>query len=97
MESRTAALERAGRSAVHQFELQEKRDEIRNVLAAALTTLSYKDRMVICLMYFQECTVKQVSDELGISQVNVKVRSHRAKKKMRQYFDDLGIYMESIS
>ena len=45
--------------------------------------------MLISLVYFEEKSVQDAADLLGWSISNVKVRSHRARKKLRILIEDL--------
>ena len=54
----------------------------RMEVEAVLNQLSADDRMVMTLLYLEDKSVKEVSQLLGITQVNVKVRSHRIKKRL---------------
>lgn len=67
------------------FNAHERQREARMILAEALKVLSHTDRMVICLVFFEGCSIKEVAQELGMSQVNVKVRSYRAKKQLKHF------------
>jgi len=66
------------------FESEQRRRDAREILGKALLTLSTTDRMILCLCYFQGCTTKETALELGLSQANVKVRAHRAKKQIKE-------------
>jgi RNA polymerase sigma-70 factor (ECF subfamily) len=58
--------------------------EARELLDWALSRLSAKDRMVLELVYLDGHSVKEAADLLGWSITNVKVRSFRARKKLRK-------------
>lgn len=49
------------------------------------------DRLVLTLFYFEECDVKEVADRSGWSRTGVKVRLHRARKKLKALLNDAGI------
>jgi len=48
----------------------------------ALEKMSAADRMILELVYLQGYTHKEASALLGLSVANIKIRSHRAKKKL---------------
>ncbi len=58
--------------------------EAREILAWALDRLSPKDRMVLELVYLEGLAVKEAAGLLGWSAANVKVRAHRARKKINR-------------
>lgn len=60
-----------------------------NVLEAALLTLSPEDRMVITLVHLEGLSVREAADQLGWSTVNVKVRAHRARKKLAALLEEI--------
>ena len=56
-----------------------------------LEQLNVKDRTVITLLDLEERGVRETAELTGWSESNVKVRAHRARKKMRQIYDELGL------
>ena len=63
--------------------------EAREVLNRALCQLPEQDRMVLELVHLQEIPVKEAAKLLGWSAINVKVRSHRSRKKLRAIIEDM--------
>lgn len=47
-----------------------------------LATLPPKDRLVLTLMYLEDCDTREIAERMGWSQTLVKVRAHRARKKL---------------
>jgi RNA polymerase sigma-70 factor (ECF subfamily) len=72
----------AGR-AIENFDRNEHSKDDQALLRWALDQLPPAERMVLELVYFQELSGKEVARLLGWSVANVKVRSHRARKKLR--------------
>lgn len=70
---------------VESFKQEELQKEAREVLNWALARLSAKDRMVVSMVYLDGLSVRETADLLGWSVMNVKVRSHRAKKELRKH------------
>jgi RNA polymerase sigma-70 factor (ECF subfamily) len=66
------------------FEKGEKQKEAREVLQWAMTGLSAKDRMVLTLVHLEGHSVKEAAQILGWSAINVKVRAHRSREKLRK-------------
>lgn len=60
------------------------KEEAKAVLDWALSKLSAEDRMVLELVYLEGHTGKEAAGLLGWSLANVKVRSFRARKKLRE-------------
>src|SRR5208337_1808339 len=71
------------------FEKEELLKESKEVLHWALNKLTAEDRMVITLLYLEELSVKEAADLLGWSVVNVKVRAHRSRNKLRNIITSL--------
>jgi RNA polymerase sigma-70 factor (ECF subfamily) len=66
-----------------QSAVQELRDEERKVfLKQALDQLSGDERTLITLFYLDENSVDEVCSITGLSVSNVKVKLHRARKKL---------------
>jgi RNA polymerase sigma factor (sigma-70 family) len=53
-------------------------------LKKALAILNEKERLIIELFYYQEQSIKEISTICNVSEVNVKVLLHRARKKMNE-------------
>nr|WP_320048198.1 RNA polymerase sigma factor [uncultured Desulfuromonas sp.] len=70
--------------ATEQFERSEARQEARELLHYALSDLTEKDRIALTLVYLEGLTVKEAAKVLGWSAINVRVRAHRSREKMRQ-------------
>jgi len=71
------------------FEQDEVLKESREILQWALDRLTAAERMVITLLYLEEKPVKEVADLLGWTTINVKVKAHRSRKKMRKIIAEL--------
>jgi RNA polymerase sigma-70 factor (ECF subfamily) len=67
------------------WETLGRRSEAREILAWALDRLGPEDRMVLELVYLEGRRVKEAARMLGWSTANVKVRAHRARKKIRRW------------
>ncbi|MEM1440785.1 MAG: RNA polymerase sigma factor [Verrucomicrobiota bacterium] len=72
-------------------EAVQSRQEAWEIVSLLLEQLDAKDRTVITLLDLEEKSVKETAELTGWSESNVKVRAHRARKKMRAYFDELGL------
>ena len=56
-------------------------------LERVLTSVEPVDRFVLLLLYGEGWTVAEIADRLDWTQVNVKVRAHRARKKLRRLLE----------
>lgn len=72
-----------------QFEQIENQKETREILQLVLKGLSAEDRMVLSLIYLEEHSVKEAAGILGWSVVNVKVRAHRLRSRLRKKIMEL--------
>ena len=68
------------------FRDEADRRESLEVLDWALGQLSPENRLVLTLVHLEGRSIREAADLLGWSIVNVKVRSHRAKQKLRSLF-----------
>ncbi|MGD0281569.1 MAG: RNA polymerase sigma factor [Dissulfurispiraceae bacterium] len=71
------------------FDREEVLKESREVLQWALNKLTAEERMVITLLYLEELSVKEVADLLGWTVINVKVKAHRLRNKLRKIISEL--------
>ena len=58
----------------------EKRALLRDITDRVLKQLSPKEKMVLILTEVEGMSVKEVSEVMGLSQINTKVRNFRARK-----------------
>ncbi len=61
--------------------------EAWEVVQHLLEQLNEKDRTVITLLELEERSIKEIAELTGWSESNVKVRAHRARKKMKQIYE----------
>jgi len=82
-------IEAAGaeRSA-EEFRAQVRKEEAQEVLRYALEQVSPEDRMLVSLVHLEGLSVREAARQLGMSVVNVKVRAHRSRRRMRQALED---------
>ncbi len=67
------------------FDHRGRQKEACEVLDWALGKLSPEDRMVFELVYLEGLTGKEAANLLGWSVANVKVRSFRCRKKIKEF------------
>ncbi len=69
-----------------------ERDELKKMLAQALELLTEKERKVIVLYYYEELTLKEISNILEVSESRISQLHTRALQKMRGKLGDyIGI------
>jgi RNA polymerase sigma-70 factor, ECF subfamily len=59
-------------------------DQAAEVLYALLNRLSRADRLVLTLMYFENCSIEETSQRTGWTAPAVKSRAMRARKKIKK-------------
>ncbi len=69
------------------FQAINDRKDAREILDWAFSRLSAKERMIIQLIYLEGFSGKEAARLLGWSTANVKVRSFRARKKLRNLLE----------
>ena len=72
-------------------EREKTRRDAWEVVQVLLSHLDAKDRTIITLLDLEERGVKETARLTGWSESNVKVRAHRARKKMKTIFEELGM------
>lgn len=80
---------------LNDYELIAKDDKDRidptvaaDLLFKLLAELGNDDRLVLTLMYFEECSTQEIAKRMGWSRVLVSVRAHRAKTKLKKLLDN---------
>lgn len=66
-----------------QFHEHTRQREATELVQWALGRLSAENRLVLTLVHLEGCSVREAAELLGWSVVNVKVRAHRARQKLR--------------
>ncbi len=73
-----------------------ERDELKKILAQALELLTEKERKVIVLYYYEDLTLKEISNILEVSESRISQLHTRALQKMRGKMGDyIGILTDS--
>jgi RNA polymerase sigma-70 factor (ECF subfamily) len=62
-------------------------DQAASVLYALLSRLPDADRLVLTLMYFDDCSIKDIAARMGWTTPAVKMRAMRARKKIKEFAD----------
>lgn len=65
--------------------------EASEIVYLILDKMAAKDRLIVTLLDLEDRSVKETARLTGWSESNVKVRAHRARKKMRAIFEQLGL------
>lgn len=66
------------------FSVNERQKEAREILQQAMAGLSAKDRVLLTLVHLEGFSVRETAEMLGWSLINVKVRAHRTREKLRR-------------
>lgn len=73
-----------------------ERDELKKMLAQSLEILTEKERKVILLYYYEELTLKEISNILEVSESRISQLHTRALQKMRGKLGDyIGILTDT--
>lgn len=68
---------------VNQIEMLANKDR-ENYIKKALTALPELDALVLTLYYLNENTTEEIEEITGLNKNNIKVRMHRARKKLAE-------------
>ena len=63
---------------------QLNQEEQRNQVQWALSQLKSSERLVMNLFYMEDLSYEEITAITNLSLANVKVKSHRSKKKLKQ-------------
>lgn len=69
----------------------EDPSEAAELLYRLLEQLPARERLVLTLLYFEECGTREIAERTGWSRPLVKVCAFRARKRMRQMLENAGI------
>ena len=74
-----------------------KKSERKKYISRALEKLSVEEQVLVTLFYFEENSIAEVSEITGLDISNVKVKIHRARKKLyKALCDDLQEEVKEI-
>lgn len=59
-------------------------------LHTVLETMSHRDRLVLTLLYWDDCTVAEAAELAGWTQTMTKVQAHRARKKLKRLLENIN-------
>lgn len=65
-------------------------DEEKKVLYEGMLSLPIRQREILELFYFSEMSVREIAFFLRLSQENVRVLAHRARKALKKYMEVNG-------
>jgi RNA polymerase sigma-70 factor (ECF subfamily) len=68
--------------------------EAADTLYGLLGKLPPADRLALTLFYFEDCDVKEIAARSGWNRALVKVRLHRARKKLKSLLEEAGMGRE---
>ena len=68
--------------------------EAAEALYGMFAKLPSQDRLVLTLFYFEQCDANEISGRTGWNRTLVKVRLHRARKKLKALLNEAGIRSE---
>ena len=60
--------------------------EQKKIIHEALGTMNIEDRLLLTLYYLQEISIDEIEEITGIRKENIKMKLHRARKKMYTSF-----------
>jgi len=86
---RRAAIEEWRRTAILPA-VDQSPSQAGECLFKLLETLPPKDRLVLTLFYFEGWDMAEIADRVGWSRTLVKVRAHRARRKLRTMLEEEG-------
>ncbi len=68
--------------------------EAAEALYRLLAELPSQDRLVLTFFYFEECDTNEIASRTGWNRTLVKVRLHRARKRLKALLNEAGIRRE---
>jgi RNA polymerase sigma factor for flagellar operon FliA len=87
-------VEAGNKPAFQQPEQVVERQELKRLLAEAIDSLTEKEQKVIALYYFEELTLKEISNILEVSESRVSQLHTKSLRKMREKLGDenMGVF-----
>ena len=79
------------RASLRLYEEESARRDLREDLEAALRHLEPKDRMLLTLTFLEGHSVAETAAMMEMSEINVRVRVHRSKARLRELLGPDGL------
>jgi len=73
-----------------------EQNQILEVISEELNNMKEKDYKVFAKFYYYSKSIKEIANELGMSESNVGVRLHRIKKKLKKELDKRGFKYKKL-
>ncbi len=89
-------METIGKSRFASPEEGIEREEVKKTLVEAISNLSEKEKLVITLYYYEELTLREISQILEVSESRISQLHTKALKKMRVYLGNDVTMLASI-
>ncbi|WP_258100024.1 RNA polymerase sigma factor [Marinoscillum pacificum] len=70
---------------------QAELGDMRSVLAQALEGLTEDEKGIVTLYYYNDQSIKEICEIMGLKDSNVKIILHRSRKKMSEVLRKVGI------
>ncbi len=85
------AAETAAEGRVEQPPDLEEGDERARLLRQGLETLPERQRQIVHLVFYEEMTIREAAEVMGVSIGSARVHYDRAKKKLRSFLADQAV------
>ena len=59
-----------------------------------MARLAARERLILTLIYFEECSIREVAERMGWSETHVRVEAHRARMKLKTILEKEGLTEE---
>jgi RNA polymerase sigma-70 factor (ECF subfamily) len=89
-QERELPLDEAANAAVVRDDTADAQRQAAEVVHELLARLAPRDRLVMTLMYLEQCTVAQIAELTGWSESLVKVQAFRARRRLRRLCETKG-------
>lgn len=78
------------------IEIVCEQNQILEVISEELNNMKEKDYKVFAKFYYYSKSIKEIAEELGMTESNVGVRLHRIKKKLKKELDKRGFKYKNL-
>lgn len=72
------------------IELLVEQKEKNKIIKKALDAMKEDDRNIFILFYYYSKTISEIAKEMQITEVNVKTKLHRIRKKIKKFLEEGG-------
>lgn len=80
----------------NEFDILTKKDDIKTAIVRELDRINDEDSKIFYKFYFEQKSIKEIANEVGLKDTTVKVKLYRIRKKIKNRFEKNNIFYKNF-